>query len=293
MSKVETATVAPLVTHDAKARKRQIHMNGYLWIGGIVIVLVVLLSVLAPYLGLANPNVQDVVNPLLALGSKGHPLGTDNVGRDMLSRVAYGGRTTLLSGVIASLISTVLGVLLGMSSGYWGKYIDISIMRSMDVLMSFPFILLAILIVAFSGSSTFHALLAISIANLPFFARVVRSEVIKIKSTEYIVAARLSGASDVWILRKHVFRNVLPYIYSTLFMNVGWMISQTAALSFLGFGTQPPTADWGSMLADAQSYMAIRPGVAMMPGIMIVIAVIGFNLFGIGLNTSLLKKARS
>lgn len=274
------------------AGRLNISANSYLWVGGIIIAVLILMSLLAPFLGLANPDKQDVLKTLSPLGTAGHVLGTDNYGRDMVSRLMYGGRTTMLSGVLASLISTILGVFFGMSSGYWGKGIDTVIMRSMDILMSFPFILLAILIVAFAGPSTLHALLAISVANLPFFARVVRSEVIKTKSSEFIVASRITGASDMWIMWKHIFPNVLPYVYSTLFMNVGWMISQTSALSFLGFGTQPPTSDWGSMLAEAQTYMGLRPGVAVLPGVMIAFAVVGFNLFGIGLNTSMLRKSQ-
>lgn len=273
-------------------RRRRRHLNGYFWSGGVLVLLLVLVSLFAPFFGVAKPNAIDVIANLSPIGTPGHPLGTDNYGRDMLARLLYGGRTTLLAGVASSLLSTVVGVVLGMAAGYWGKSVDLVVMRSMDILMSFPFILLAILIVAFAGPSTFHALLAIAVANLPFFARVVRSEVVKLKVSEYITAARSVGAGDLWILSRHIFPNVLPYILSTLFMNVGWMISQTAALSFLGFGTQPPRPDWGTMLAEAQTYMALRPAVAVLPGVMIAIAVIGFNLFGIGLKAFLLKESR-
>lgn len=273
-------------------RRRKAQYNGYFWSGGVIVIVLIAGSLLAPFLGLHNPNSMDVITNLSPIGTKDHPLGTDNYGRDMVSRLLYGGQATMLVGVASSFLSTAVGVFLGIAAGYWGKSVDIVVMRSMDILMSFPFILLAILIVAFAGPSTFHALLAIAVANLPFFARVVRSEVIKLKVSEYITAARSVGAGDLWIISRHIFPNVLPYVMSTLFMNVGWMISQTSALSFLGFGTQPPRADWGSMLAEAQTYMALRPGVAVLPGVMIAIAVVGFNLFGIGLKSVLLKESR-
>lgn len=266
--------------------------NGYLVVGGLLILVLGAIAVLAPVLALHNPDAMDPVHSLQPLGSPGHLLGTDNLGRDMLSRLMYGGRVTLLAGVSASLLSTAIGVALGMTSGFYARWTDTIIMRSLDVLLSFPFILLAILIVAFFGPSTFHALLAISVANLPFFARIVRSDTLRLREMEYVSASRAIGAGNVHLIVSHVFPNLLPLVLSTLFMNVGWMISQTSALSFLGLGTQPPTADWGSMLADAQSYMAVAGGVAMLPGIAIVTAVISFNIFGLGLKAFLQRETR-
>lgn len=260
---------------------KRFKFNGYFVAGGIIVAVLVFSAVLAPVLTHANPDSMGV--PLQPIGSPHHLLGTDDLGRDELSRVLYGGRVTLLAGISASLISTFIGVFMGAVAGYAHWIIDTVIMRLIDILMSFPFILLAILIVAFWGPSTFHALLAIAIANVPFFARIIRSEVIKVKEMEFVAASRALGAGSMRILAKDVFPALIPYVISTLFMNVGWMISQTSALSFLGFGTQPPTPEWGAMLAEAQQYLAIRPGVAMVPGIAIVAAVIGFNLLGIGL----------
>lgn len=270
--------------------KRRLRSNRYLTVGGIIVAVLVAVSILAPVLAPYNPDTQNLMQHLLPIGSPGHPLGTDALGRDMLSRLLYGGRTTLLAGVASSLLSTSVGVLLGVTAGYFGRVTDTLIMRSMDILMSFPFILLAILIVAFAGPSTFHALLAIAFANLPFFARIVRSETLKVRRYDFVDAAGAQGAGHSRIIIRHILPNLIPLVFSTLFMNVGWMISQTSALSFLGFGTQPPTPDWGSMLAEAQNYMAIRGDVAMLPGILIVLAVIGFNLFGMGLKASLLRE---
>lgn len=262
---------------------RKIRWNGYFVVGGSIVLLLVLLALLAPVLSPLNPNATGLSTPLLPIASPHHLLGTDQVGRDQWTRLLYGGRVTLFSGLVASLLSTIIGVLLGTIAGYARWIVDTLIMRFMDILMSFPFILLAILIVAFWGASTLHALLAISVANVPFFARIIRSEVLKVKEMEFVAASQALGAGHARILVRHVFPMLLPYVISTLFMNVGFMISQTSALSFLGFGTQPPTAEWGAMLAQAQAYLSVRPGVAIAPGLAIVVAVIGFNLLGMGL----------
>lgn len=266
---------------EESAGKSRIVLNGYFIAGGFIVLVLVLASALAPVISHANPNAMGV--PLQPIGSAHHLLGTDDLGRDEWTRILYGGRLTLFAGIAASLISTVIGVVMGAVAGFSHWVVDTVIMRLIDILMSFPFILLAILIVAFWGPSTFHALLAIAVANVPFFARIIRSEVLKVKEMEFIAASRAVGAGPVRIMVKHVFPMLIPYVVSTLFMNVGWMISQTSALSFLGFGTQPPTAEWGAMLAEAQAYLSIRPGVAIAPGIAIVAAVIGFNLLGMGL----------
>jgi len=255
--------------------------------GGLLILLLVILSVGASVFTSINPNELGSAKPLLPIGSPGHFLGTDMLGRDQMSRLMYGGRLTLLAGFSAAVISVFFGVALGVFSGYFGGKVDSIVMRFLDILMSFPFILLAILIVAFAGPSLFNALLAIAFANIPFLARLLRSETLRVREYEFITAAQALGASRVRILLTHVLPNVMPIVLSVLFLNIGWMISQTSALSFLGLGTQPPTADWGTMLAEAQSYMSLNGGVALLPGLMIVLSVVGFNLFGIGIRQAM------
>jgi len=255
--------------------------------GGLLILLLVILSVGASVFTSINPNELGSAKPLLPIGSPGHFLGTDMLGRDQMSRLMYGGRLTLLAGFSAAVISVFFGVALGVFSGYFGGKVDSIVMRFLDILMSFPFILLAILIVAFAGPSLFNALLAIAFANIPFLARILRSETLRVREYEFITAAQALGASRVRILLTHVLPNVMPIVLSVLFLNIGWMISQTSALSFLGLGTQPPTADWGTMLAEAQSYMSLNGGVALLPGLMIVLSVVGFNLFGIGIRQAM------
>jgi peptide/nickel transport system permease protein len=275
---------APQVVEPAGrgARRRRL-FNAQLVTGAVVLIILVAASVFAGLLAPDNPNAINPVASLLPLGSPGHWLGTDNLGRDQLSRMLFGGRITLIAGVGAGLAATVTGLALGLIAGYFGGWVDLVVARFLDVLVSFPFILLAILIVAFAGPSTLHALLAVAVGNVPFFARLIRGQVKTVAESEYIVAARAAGASTMRILWHHVLPNVLVYVVQGFFLNVGWLITQTSALSFLGLGTQPPTADWGTMLAQAQEFMATQPEVALVPGAAIVLAVVAFNLVGSGL----------
>ncbi len=273
----------PAVAVAARPRLGRRRMNGQLLAGALILLALAAMSVLAGALAPYSPNAINPVGSLLPLGSPGHLLGTDNLGRDQLSRLLFGGRITLVAGVGAGLAATVTGLVLGLVAGYFGGWLDVVVARFLDVLLSFPFILLAILIVAFAGPSTLHALLAIAVGNVPFFARLIRGQVKAVRASEYIVAAEAAGAGTVRVLVRHVLPNVLVYVVQGFFLNVGWLITQTSALSFLGLGTQPPTADWGTMLAQAQEFMSTQPEVALVPGAAIVVAVVAFNLIGSGL----------
>lgn len=271
-------------------RARRAWLNTYMLVGGLMVLLLVALTVLAPLLAPKDPNAINPINALKPFGFEGHVLGTDNLGRDLFSRMLYGGLITLLSGAVAAFLSVGLGVLLGVLGAYFGGWTDLLIARLLDILMGFPFILLAILFVAAAGPSTLTALVAVAIANVPFSARLVRSEALRVREQEYITAASALGASHGRVMLRHLLPNVASIIIPTLFMTMGWMIGQTSALSFLGLGTQPPTADWGSMLAESQNYMTSLPEVAMLPGLAIVFAVLGLNLFGVGLRAMLLRE---
>lgn len=275
---------------EAAPQKRRLKSNGYLVAGAAIMTLLAAFALLAPVLAPSDPNAINPVQSLKPFGFEGHLLGTDNLGRDLLSRLLYGGRITLISSVVAALISTSLGTVLGLIAAYYKGWIDVLVMRLTDILMGFPFILLAILIVAALGPSTINALIAVAIANVPFTARLVKSEAARVREREFITAALALGANHQRIVFAHMLPNIISVTIPTLFMTTGWMIGQTSALSFLGLGTQPPTADWGSMLAESQNYMASLPQVAMLPGLMIVIAVVGLNLFGVGLRTSLMRE---
>lgn len=264
--------------------------NGSMIAGGLVVVVFAALALLAPLLAPADPNAINLGRSLRPFGFDGHVLGTDNLGRDLLSRLLYGGRITLISSVGAALLATGLGTALGLIAAYYKGWVDVVVMRLTDILMGFPFILLAILIVAALGPSTVNALIAVAIANVPFTARLVKSEAARVREREFITAAVALGARHGRIVWAHMLPNIIGITVPTLFMTTGWMIGQTSALSFLGLGTQPPTADWGSMLAESQNFMASLPQVAMLPGLTIVVAVVGLNLFGVGLRSSLLRE---
>ena len=279
-----------VVSSPGRRRRRGLRLNGYVRAGGLIILLLLLATVLAPLLAPRDPNAINPIESLKPFGHNGHLLGTDNLGRDMLSRLLYGGRITLVSSAVAALLSTLIAVFLGLTAAYFRGWVDVLVARLLDVLMGFPFILLAILIVAAAGPSTLNALLAVAIANVPFSARLVRAEAMRVRQQEYITAAQALGASHHRIMWRHIMPNVLSIIIPTLFMTMGWMIGQTSALSFLGLGTQPPTADWGSMLAESHNYMSSLGQVAMLPGLAIVVAVIGLNLFGVGVRAALLRE---
>ncbi|WP_309571938.1 ABC transporter permease [Deinococcus sp.] len=278
------------IPQPAAPAQRRWKGNGYMTAGGVIMLFFAALALLAPLLAPLDPNAINPVQALRPFGFDHHVLGTDNLGRDLLSRLLYGGRITLVSSVGAALLATSLGTALGLIAAYYKGWVDTVVMRLTDILMGFPFILLAILIVAALGPSTVNALIAVAIANVPFTARLVKSEAARVREREFITAAVALGARHGRIVWAHMLPNIISITVPTLFMTTGWMISQTSALSFLGLGTQPPTADWGSMLAESQNYMASLPQVAMLPGLTIVVAVVGLNLFGVGLRSSLMRE---
>jgi peptide/nickel transport system permease protein len=262
------------------ARLRRNHLAVF---GLAIVVLVVFIALLAPLLPLQNPDVTDLVHRLQKPFSEDHWLGTDHLGRDILSRIIWGARVSLAVGVIATLIAAVTGSLIGILAGFYGRWLDNLLMRGIDMVMAFPYMLLALAIVAVLGPGLMNALFAIAVVNIPFFARSVRGVTLGLVRQEYVDAARLSGLSDARILGGELLPNVLPVIIITMSTTVGWMILETAGLSFLGLGAQPPQADLGSMLGEGRKLMIIAPHVATIPGLVILVLVIGINLVGDGL----------
>jgi peptide/nickel transport system permease protein len=252
-----------------------------------------LTALFAPLLPLPDLNVTALSERLQKPFSPGHLLGTDHLGRDMLSRLAWGIRVSLAVGVVASLIAAISGSLIGIVAGFYGGWLDNLLMRSIDMLMAFPYILLALAIVAMLGPGLMNALFAIAIVNIPFFARTVRGVTLGIIRQEYVDAARLSGLSNARILSGEILPNVMPVIIITLSTTVGWMILETAGLSFLGLGAQPPQADLGSMLGDGRKLVITAPHVATLPGLVILILVMGINLLGDGLRDVLDPRLKS
>ncbi len=214
-------------------------------------------------------------------------LGTDQMGRDLFSRIVYGARLSLLVGFVSVGISLFVGTSLGLISGFYGGKIDTLIMRFMDILLSFPYILLAIFIVAILGRGLPNAMIAIGIVGIPRFARVVRGQVLSVKEEEYVMAAKTMGANNFWLISRHIFVNSLSPLIVQTTMSFATAILNAAALGFLGLGAQAPTPEWGVMLSDARSAMLTAPWIITFPGIAIILSVLGFNLLGDGLRDSL------
>lgn len=210
---------------------------------------------------------------------EGHWLGTDELGRDVWARILYGGRVSLLVGFISTAAGITLGTVLGLLAGYYKK-LDNLIMRFMDILFTFPGVLLALLIVAMLGISTVNATIAISIWSVPSFTRMIRGKVLQIKEEEYILAIRSLGAKDSRILVRHILPNVLPTIIVIATMRIASSIMSIATLSYLGLGVPAPTAEWGGMISSAKTFMYDSPYLIIVPGIAVVITVVCFNILG-------------
>ena len=251
-----------------------------------VVVFLVLVAVFAPLIAPYNPNTQNLKNKLAA-PSMEHPLGTDEYGRDILSRIIYGTRISLLVGVVASLIDMVLGVILGSLAGYFGGWVDVAISRMMEILAAFPDILFAALITTFLGHSLFNIFIALGVVGWTATARLIRGQVLQLKEREYIEAATASGASNFWMIMKHLVPNCISTIIITVSMNIPAAILLEASLSFLGLGVTPPTSSWGSMIYYAKTYIRSVPSFSIFPGVAIMITVLAFNVFGDGLRDAL------
>lgn len=250
--------------------------------GSIIILGIVFTAVFAPQLSPHDPLKQDL-SKRLQPPNKEFPLGTDQFGRDILSRILYGSRISLLAGLIPVGMGFVIGLILGLTCGFYGGLPDEVVMRFMDLLLSFPYILLALLIVALLGTGLTNAMIAIGIGLIPSYARLVRGAVLSIKEQYFIKAARAVGCSDIRIMFRHILPNILTpvIVYSTL--KIPEAILASAALSFVGLGAQPPTPEWGLMLSYARSYIFVAPHAVIFPGLTITITVFGFNLLGDGL----------
>ena len=268
--------------------------NNRLAVAGLcLIVVIALLALLVPLLPLPDPDATAPAERLKPVLTEGHVLGTDQLGRDILSRLLWGARISLAVGLAATLISAVLGSAVGIVAGYAGGRTDNLMMRGIDMLMAFPYILLALAIVAALGPGLMNALYAIAVVNIPFFARNVRGVTLGYAHREFVDAARLSGKGPLAIVVTEVLPNVLPVIVITMSTTAGWMILETAGLSFLGLGAQPPQADLGSMLGEGRAQLFTAPHVSIVPGIMIFLIVISLNLLGDGIRDVLDPRLRS
>jgi peptide/nickel transport system permease protein len=253
----------------------------------VFLLLLASISILAPVLAPQDPIKTNLEDRLAPPGTPGYPLGADELGRDILSRLMWGGRISMLVGFGAVLVALTLGVLAGLIAGYFGGRLDTVIMRGIDILMAFPAILLAIAIVASLGPGLRNAMLAISIVGIPYYARIVRGNVLSLKEQDFVTAARSIGVSSSRILIRHVLPNCLGPLIVAATLDVGWMIMAAAGLSFLGLGAQPPTAEWGVMLSQGRQFVRHAPHVSILPGAAIFLVVLALNLFGDGLRDAL------
>jgi peptide/nickel transport system permease protein len=259
-----------------------------LWLVALVAVAAVVAPALAPH----DPDAIDTAHRLARPLTPGHPLGTDEFGRDLLSRLLHGARISLVVGLAATALAGLAGSACGLLAGFLGRWVDQVIMRSIDTLMAFPYFLLAIAIIAVLGPGLVNGMVAVAIVNIPFYGRIVRATVLAVKQTEYVEAARALGVSEVRLSLTHVLRNCLAPVIVAVTLNVGGMITALAGLSFPGLGVQPPTSDWGSMLASSRQYINVAPHVAAFPGLAIFLTVLGFNLLGDGLRDALDPRLR-
>lgn len=255
--------------------------------GGMILLALLVCGIGAPLLAPYDPQAQSLENrlqpPSLDLETTRHLFGTDNLGRDLLSRIIYGSRVSLLVGAATVLLAGMLGCFLGAVAGYFGHLIDETINKTTEIFLAFPFLLLAIAIMAFLGQGLGNLIIALVLSRWVQYCRVVRGEVLSLKEREFVQAARALGAKDAYIIIRHVIPNTLPSVMVIATFAMAVVIITEASLSFLGLGVPPSIPTWGSMLSEGRSYMYRAPWLTIFPGIAIFITVLGINLLGDGL----------
>ena len=273
---------------DAWQRFRR---NRLALIGLVIVAVLVVCAAGAPWLAPADPAKQSLIEKRAKPGGK-YLLGADEFGRDILSRVIYGSRVALAVGLLSVAIALGFGLLLGCLAGFAGGWVDALVMRATEVLLAFPYLLLAIAVVSALGTGVLNTTIAVGVWGTPAVIRIVRGAVLGARESEYVRAAWALGASTPRVLVRHVLRNILPtvVVYSTLFMANAILVE--AALSFLGLGVQPPTPSWGLMVSTGRDLLLVAPHVATIPGLAIMVAVLGFNLLGDGLRDALDPRLR-
>jgi peptide/nickel transport system permease protein len=260
--------------------------------GVIIILLFLITAIFAPILAPYDPYVGSLKDRLLQPGQSGHLLGTDTVGRDILSRIIYGARTSLMIGVVSVLIAASIGLTLGLIAGYFSGIVNTIIMRFVDSLMSIPMILLALVIAALLGGGIVNVMIAIGVGMVSVYARLMCGQVLSVKENDFITAVRAIGADNFSIMLKHLLPNCLPPLIVAITMQFGIAILAEAGLSFLGVGIEPPGAAWGAMVNDGYQYLLTVPVLSLFPGITIMLVVFAFNMVGDGLRDALDPRLR-
>jgi len=283
--------MANTTTLTAQQTYYHLKRNWLAAVGGLLVLTVFMIAILAPWIAPYDPSKIDIKNILVGPTSQ-HLFGTDELGRDVLSRMIWGSRVSLEVGFVAIGIATIIGILLGAISGFYGGYIDSAIMRAVDIMLSIPTIFLVLAVIAILEPSIFNIMVVIGLTSWMEPARLVRAEFISIKEREYVTAARALGASDNRIIFKHILPNGLSPILVSATMGIGGAVLVESALSFLGLGVQPPTPSWGSLLSSGKDNIEIAWWLSAFPGLAILITVLGYNLLGEGIRDALDPRQR-
>ncbi len=281
-------------TPDVKHKKhsqggdvlRRLSRDKLAMVGAVIVVGLILVAVFADFLAPYDPTAQDALNRL-AWPSLAHPLGTDNFGRDLLSRIIYGTRTSLLVAVISLIISTAAGVILGAFAGFFGGWVETVIMRVMDIIMAVPSILMAVSIQSALGSGIVNTAIAISISGIPMGTRILRAQILSVRELEYVEAAVATGSGNLRILFHQILPNCHAPMIVEISLRIGAAILAISGLSFIGLGVQPPTSEWGSIMTAGRQYIRDFWPLATFPGIAIFLALFGFNVLGDGLRDAM------
>jgi peptide/nickel transport system permease protein len=286
------STQSEKVAGPWKEAWRNFKKNKAAVVGAVIVVFFIILAAIGPYISPYGMNDQALSDRLLSPSSK-HWFGTDDLGRDIFSRILYGARLSLIVGFSSVILSVIAGSFLGIIAGFYGRWVDTVISRFFDIMLAFPSILLAIAVVSILGPSLQNALIAIAIINVPTFGRLIRSRVLMIKEEEYILAAKAIGMKNSRILWKHILPNSMTPVIVQGTLAIATAIIEAAALGFLGLGAQAPQAEWGKMLSDARIFFINAPWAMIFPGVAIMLTVIGFNLMGDGLRDALDPKMKN
>lgn len=285
-----TTSRAPAEAAQGPRVLRRLQRNPLAVVSFTILAVAVVMAVLAPWIAPYAPEQTDFANTLAPPGTPGHLLGTDDLGRDVFSRIILGSRASLQVAVLAVFTALLVGVPLGLVAGYF-RGADAVISRLTDLLLAFPFLILAVGFAAIRGASLGNAAVAIGIAQIPGVIRIVRSEALRLKSLDFVAAAVVDGANDLWVLRRHVLPNATSVVLVQATVAIPAAILGEAVLSFLGLGIQPPSPSLGTMLANAQQFAARAPWAAVLPGLAIMILALAFNVFGDSLRDALDPKA--
>lgn len=280
-------TDATLIPTRPRSRAwRSLRRNPSFVVGAAIVIPIILIAVLAPVLPIADPNATSWTAIRLP-PQPGHWLGTDEIGRDILSRMIWGARASLLAGIISVAIALITGVPLGLLAGYFGGWVDMVISRATEALLAMPFLIMAIALAAFLGPSLTNAMIAIGLSAMPIIIRLTRGQVLAVKAEDYVEGARAVGLNHMEIMSRYILPNIVPPIIVQATLTIATAIIAEASLSFLGLGQQAPAPSWGSMLNTAKNFLTQAPTYALFPGLAIFLVVVGFNLLGDGLREAL------